>query len=217
MSDEERLERALQRVADDQSPRAETSDLSAEEQRMVRMAQLLRGSAGQDASPSFVEDLHRRLTEQPRHISRRTAVVSGLGALAAAVAAGFGLGRLTEEQGPVQQTALVSDHGRWYAVAQVADLTEGEVRPFTAGAVQGFLFHSQGRVRAVSRVCTHMGCTLVAQPKEQALVCPCHGAEFDLQGHLRYGPGGAGYRISVPPLPVIQTRVRDKTVEVWGA
>lgn len=34
--------------------------------------------------------------------------------------------------------------------------------------------------------CTHQGCEL--SPHENALVCPCHGAEFDTRGAVTNGP-----------------------------
>lgn len=34
--------------------------------------------------------------------------------------------------------------------------------------------------------CTHQGCEL--SPHENALVCPCHGAEFDTKGTVTNGP-----------------------------
>jgi len=49
---------------------------------------------------------------------------------------------------------------------------------------------------------------------EQAFVCPCHGAEFDVQGHVRYGP--YGYDQKLPPMPTIKVRVNGESVEVWS-
>lgn len=51
MSSEERFERAIERLLADRSPRSEVAGLSEHEQRMVRMAQLLRGSRGGEMAP----------------------------------------------------------------------------------------------------------------------------------------------------------------------
>jgi Rieske Fe-S protein len=44
-------------------------------------------------------------------------------------------------------------------------------------------------VAAVSRSCTHQGCTvLVPVPGGTTLDCPCHGSRFTLQGAVVNGP-----------------------------
>jgi Rieske Fe-S protein len=93
-------------------------------------------------------------------------------------------------------------------------LPDGAIRPFTAGAVQGFLIHRNDQFWALSRVCTHMGCTLRANRQEGIFACPCHGAEFDLLGHFS---NPREYHLTLPPLPPVLTRVRGDTVEVFGA
>ncbi|OFZ20310.1 MAG: hypothetical protein A2X94_02785 [Bdellovibrionales bacterium GWB1_55_8] len=41
-------------------------------------------------------------------------------------------------------------------------------------------------IHALSLVCTHLGCTVTASPRE--FVCPCHGSRFDKQGVPLVGP-----------------------------
>jgi nitrite reductase/ring-hydroxylating ferredoxin subunit len=213
VNDEDRFERAIEKLLADRSPRAEVGSLSSEERRMVRMAQLLRGSRGQEVAPDFADRLHARLFSH-RGITRRTAFLSGLGALAAGIVAGLGLDRAVQNAPSTPQEPLVGANGRWYPVATLAELPDGTIRPFTAGAVQGFLIHHKGELRALSRICTHMGCTLRINRAEQSFECPCHGAEFDLGGRLIVGPGE--YHRPLPPLPPIRTRVKGETVEVFG-
>ena len=214
MSESERFDKAIEKLLADQSPRSELSGLDEEEQHMLRMAQLLRGSQGQDPRPEFVERLHDRVFPGPRKVSRRTAFLSGLGALAAGLFAGIGLDRST--QGTSKKEALPSlvGNGKWVPVAQVADVPPGAIRAFTAGAIQGYVINHGGRLRAMSRICTHMGCALNFKQSEQAFVCPCHGAEFDMSGHLRYGAGK--YSQPLPPLPRLSVRVNGQAVEVWA-
>jgi nitrite reductase/ring-hydroxylating ferredoxin subunit len=212
MNDLDRFERAIETLLADRSPKSVMVGLSAEEQRMVQMAQMLRGSHGQTMDPAFAERLRGRLVA-PRRVTRRTAAFSGLGALAAGVIAALGLNRALLQGPSTPAEQLVGANGRWYPVATLADLPDGAIQPFTAGAVQGFLIYRHGQVRALSRICTHMGCTLRVDRAEQTLQCPCHGAEFDLKGQIhnpqRYGR-------TLPPLPAIRTRVRGETVEVFG-
>jgi nitrite reductase/ring-hydroxylating ferredoxin subunit len=213
MTDEDRFERAIEKLLADRSPRSEAAGLSGDEQRMVRMAQLLRGSRGGETAPEFAARLQARLFRH-RLVSRRTAFLAGLGALAAGVVAGLGLDRVVQTAPSTPQEPLVGANGRWYPVATLASLPDGAIRPFTAGAVQGFLIHRNGQLRALSRICTHMGCTLRANGAEGVLACPCHGAEFDLQGHFS---NPQEYGRTLPALPRILTRVRGETVEVFGA
>jgi cytochrome b6-f complex iron-sulfur subunit len=41
---------------------------------------------------------------------------------------------------------------------------------------------------ALSRVCTHLGCLVGYDKFNNKLVCPCHAAEFDLEGRVLSGP-----------------------------
>jgi len=215
MSDLERFHQALEQLLADQSPAPDLSALDEQEQRMIRMAQLLRGSTASVPRPEFITHLHDRLAPgRRRRVSRRGAVLSALGTLAAGIAAGFGVDHALHSSPTALPEPLVDGKGHWMPVANLADLPEGAIKAFTAGAVQGFLINRGGRVRALSRVCTHMGCLLRFSADEPAFVCPCHGAEFNLHGDLRYGPNKYGQ--TLPPLPSIEVRVKDQSIEVWA-
>jgi Rieske Fe-S protein len=43
------------------------------------------------------------------------------------------------------------------------------------------------RFHALSMQCTHEGCPVRA-PVHGVITCPCHGSQYDLQGHVRRGP-----------------------------
>jgi nitrite reductase/ring-hydroxylating ferredoxin subunit len=44
----------------------------------------------------------------------------------------------------------------------------------------------------VSAVCTHEGCIIrKLDPGSGAMVCPCHGSAFEIDGGLRNGPAGS--------------------------
>ena len=49
-------------------------------------------------------------------------------------------------------------------------------------------------------------------PQYKLLVCPCHGAQFTMEGAQSQDDY---YPISLPPLPPVKVRTRDRHVEVW--
>jgi nitrite reductase/ring-hydroxylating ferredoxin subunit len=183
---------------------------------MLQMAQLLAGSEPEGPRKHFVDTLeHRIRSKRAGSVSRRTAVVSGIGALAAGVLAGVGLDNAFSQSGEPYATALVGRNGFWADVMDQAELPEGAVKPFTAGAVSGFLLRKNGQISALSGVCTHMGCLLRYSRTLSGFVCPCHGAEFDLSGGLRSYPHHL--MASLPSLPWLEVRVKDGSVQVWTA
>lgn len=61
-----------------------------------------------------------------------------------------------------------------------------------------FIIRTHEGVRAMSAICTHLGC--VVQASEKGYLCPCHGSWFDSDGHVTRGAASrdlACYRISL--------------------
>ncbi len=58
--------------------------------------------------------------------------------------------------------------------------------------------------RAVSAKCTHLGCHV--RPTQNFLVCPCHGATFDLEGKVVRGP--APRALTIYPVKVNGDRIK---------
>jgi len=48
--------------------------------------------------------------------------------------------------------------------------------------------HQDGRLQAVSAVCTHLGCLVRFNEAERSWDCPCHGSRFGLDGEVLQGP-----------------------------
>jgi nitrite reductase/ring-hydroxylating ferredoxin subunit len=43
-------------------------------------------------------------------------------------------------------------------------------------------------VRAFNPVCTHRQCVVAFSASDRKIKCPCHGSQFDLDGHVIHGP-----------------------------
>jgi cytochrome b6-f complex iron-sulfur subunit len=107
---------------------------------------------------------------------------------------------------------LTPTTGTWTAVAAVADVADGAVRPFEVGGVAGFLHRSGGQLSAVSGTCTHQGCRLRLDVPAGRLQCPCHSTAFAVTGEL------LTYALPVPPrpLPHLMVRVTGDAIEVYA-
>ncbi len=229
MADEkhaERLERLIRDVMEGRHLKATPAD--APEREAIMAAARLAGA--REAYPRMSPAFRRRLAslletgKQPAWMSRRAALVAGLG-IAAGALGGAGLGRVTagdsREPSPVAKappvrgtgsTAVVDPRpGRWVDVAAMSDLPEGQGVRVTAGAVGAFLFREGDKVLGVTSICSHLPCELHWAPTPGALNCPCHNANFDRLGH------SLSESYPLPPLPKVGVRVTAAgRVEVLG-
>ena len=64
---------------------------------------------------------------------------------------------------------------------------DGAVIRVDGDAVAAFR-DDDGVVRAVSAVCTHLGCLVSFNPAERSWDCPCHGSRFTVDGAVIEGP-----------------------------
>jgi cytochrome b6-f complex iron-sulfur subunit len=187
---------------------------------------------GADAPrPEFLSDLHRRLTAQMRGTppdasasgpsATRRQVMVGTSAAAAAAVAAVATDRLllTGDHAASDWDATASDgemvpsDGSWQPVAASADVAaDGVMHPFDVGPVVGFVRRVDGRLEAVSGVCTHQGCRLWFDRPDDRLRCPCHSTSFSPDGQL------LAYQLPVAPKPLPQFPVRENNgaIEVFA-
>jgi nitrite reductase/ring-hydroxylating ferredoxin subunit len=186
-------------------------------------------AAGPDSGPSdsFVDSLQQRLrseldeqvpVEAPPPAGRRRFVASV--AAASVVSVGLGVAadqtilrprdRGTGETAGGDRT-VVPDSGEWRAVVAAKDLPDGGVRPFDLGTINGFVHRTDGQLRAVSGVCTHLGCKLALDPPKRQLNCPCHNAAFGVDGAVLHHR----LPIALQPLPQLVVRESEGVVQVF--
>ena len=68
--------------------------------------------------------------------------------------------------------------------------------------------------RALSAVCTHLGCITRFQPERNNIACPCHGSQFTLAGEVVEGPAPRPLRWLQMSLSEKGELIVDTAVEV---
>jgi cytochrome b6-f complex iron-sulfur subunit len=220
--------RALRRYIDDllrgRRPKAfRPDDFEAAQ---IRTAIDLQAARQDSDTPreEFLADLHRRLAAQQEgaerpvsnsHANRRNVIVGTSAAAAAAVAAvsidrALIGGQAADgiSSAPQELTPTV---GSWRRVAASADVIEGGMRSFDVGSVIGFVRRVDGKVEAVSGVCTHQGCRLWFDAPDNRLRCPCHSTSFNPAGQVLTHQ----LPIAPKPLPALMVREQDGAIEVF--
>jgi len=108
---------------------------------------------------------------------------------------------------------LVPDEGAWQPVLDAANLGDGQVARFSTVSNVGFVVNDNGKLSAISGVCTHQGCLLRLNEAAARLDCPCHRASFSLQGDVLHQQ----FKQPLAPLPHIRVRENNGQIEVNDA
>ena len=97
----------------------------------------------------------------------------------------------------------------WQPTIADDELREGELRRVTIADVPVLVTRQQGRLYALSEICSHLGGPLAEGTVESGCVtCPWHGSRFRLRdGSIVNGP-------ATFPQTVYETQVRDGMIEV---
>lgn len=209
---DKRLQRYIEAILHDRRPRRTAAGDDADAMRLAARLHAAHPGAA-EPSPEFVDGLARRLRKGgadervPMPERRRFLAAAGVAA-AAGIGAGVGIEHLRAGMSSPSQPTLAPTDGRWVAVARMSELQLGTVKRFSASGVEGFVLNNNGRLSALSAVCTDQGCILQADSSGKHLNCPCHYAQFNLDGSPKTG----AYH-PVTPLPLIQVRANGDSVE----
>jgi cytochrome b6-f complex iron-sulfur subunit len=226
--------RGLRRYVDDllrgRRPKPfEPDDFEAAQIRTAIELRAARTGPDPDAAPrdEFLTDLHRRLADQmsgvpakpaPSHSSTRRQVIVGTSAAAAAAVAAVSVDRAVIGRpgpAPAPDTAagqLTPNDGSWQRVAASSDVPDQRMHPFDLGSVTGFVRRVNGKLEALSGVCTHQGCRLWFDGPDDRLRCPCHSTSFSPTGQVLTHQ----LPIAPKPLPTLMVREADGVIEVFA-
>ena len=202
--------------------RADDPDAAA-----LRAAITLRSAQPGSAAPraDFVTYLHQRLAAEltgeataaaqarpgrPVNSIRRRLVQATSIVAAGAVVDHAVTNRVPADSGRDQTVNPTT--GQWRTVSASAELTDGAVQAFDLGSVIGFVARTGGQLRAVSGVCTHLGCRLALDAPAGRLDCPCHRTSFALNGQLLTHQ----LPVAPPALPHLQVREAHGAVQIYA-
>ncbi|HBH30181.1 MAG: Rieske (2Fe-2S) protein [Desulfofustis sp. PB-SRB1] len=87
-----------------------------------------------------------------------------------------------------------------------ADMSPGDVKAVPAGKFY-LACLEDGGFMALSKTCTHLGCSLPWNREEQRFTCPCHGSTFDIRGSVMTPP-------AILPLDIYPVRVENGRIMV---
>ena len=137
------------------------------------------------------DELKKRKTEEAEKTSRREFMVRSAGLGCAGLAGAAGLAGVAKFMLPTVTYLTPKKF-----LVKVSDLpTPGNELVFPEQRVI-VLRRNDGKVGAVSLICTHLGCTVYRVAT--GYQCPCHGSQYDNEAEVVSGPAPEG----LPWLPV---------------
>ena len=89
------------------------------------------------------------------------------------------------------ESAPAPENATTNVITTTNDLAVGQSLEFTSSAgISAILFRSsEEKVYALSRICTHEGCSVDFDMNQNRLICPCHGANYEASdGSVISGP-----------------------------
>ena len=87
-------------------------------------------------------------------------------------------------------------------VCNTADLPNGASLEFLDGlGRKAILINNEGKIEALSKICTHLGCEVEWEPQKKVFFCPCHNGFYNAEGKNIAGP---------PPRPLEKFKVKVK-------
>ena len=104
----------------------------------------------------------------------------------------------------------VSTSKDWIVAGTVKEINEtGQIfrdkSPY--GAVLLIRDTQSEKLIAINSTCTHLGCNVDWEAKENIFLCPCHASEFNYNGEVKNGP-------ATEPLGIYETKIESGNIMV---
>jgi cytochrome b6-f complex iron-sulfur subunit len=111
---------------------------------------------------------------------------------------------------PRKRPATADDSLLLIEAGHVDTFENGSVTPFVRGKFYLCRLEDGGFL-AVSRNCTHLGCTLPWDRDRMQFTCPCHASAFDIRGKVLAAP--ASRPLDIHPVVIENNIIRVRTGE----
>lgn len=153
-------------------------------------------------------------------ISRRQMLSRSVAVMGGAIAAGVGVPAIFYIAGPAAEDSGTSEWIRLGSAASVgpgaptlmkANVERRSGYLITTEELSVFVTTENGTdFKALSNVCTHLGCRVRWVDEEGGFFCPCHNAVFNADGTVASGP---------PPSPLdeFEVKVEESQIFIKGA
>ncbi|RJP93684.1 MAG: ubiquinol-cytochrome c reductase iron-sulfur subunit [Desulfobacteraceae bacterium] len=148
----------------------------------------------------------KQSTEHPPVQSERRSFLNTIWMVLGAVALGEAAWLITSFLKPRKRKIHQGDFGGAITAGPVSSFTNNTVTAFPRGRF--YLSRlDDGGFLAVSRQCTHLGCTIPWEEKEKLFICPCHASAFDIFGNAVKSPASRA-------LDIFKVYIENQTVYV---
>jgi cytochrome b6-f complex iron-sulfur subunit len=95
-------------------------------------------------------------------------------------------------------------------VLPLSEVSIGEAKKIKFKGEPFIIIRKATAIFALSAVCTHLGCLVNWEKDSGEIVCPCHGAKFDLNGNVKGGPAPR-------PLKTASAKIINDKIIIGGA
>jgi cytochrome b6-f complex iron-sulfur subunit len=150
--------------------------------------------------------------KKSQDVSSRRSLLTKLWVLLGLVALAEFLGIVLTFLRPGKKTIHASDQQPVIIAGPVDSYAPGTVTAF----VQGKFYLARladGGFLALSRTCTHLGCTVPWVAAENKFICPCHASQFDITGEVISPP--APRALDIYQVVIKNNIVRVDTGKRW--
>ena len=125
---------------------------------------------------------------EQKHTSRRNFLESGVAAIVASACGGCVLCGSRKPDLVIQEDEGALRLGKPDSQSLLASVASRLIQPEGTDEKILVVHRGNGKLSAVSSICTHKGCDVDYDAELGHLVCPCHGSQYSLEGRNIEGP-----------------------------